>query len=235
MKRRIFSGLAAVCLLLTGCASGNAVSKAEGLSEAESAAETAAESSGETGTESAPQAASADEGWRDAYAKVLRGTVAKRFSLIYIDDDDIPEMTLHFSEQGLAAHADHPRLYGYADGEAIDFGLISNGGMDVFSYLERKGIIFSSYLSTGMGYMDYLRYENAAYTQEHAVTIDATGYSGADVLYTIDGENADEAQYRELDAQYDLPERRMTEGEYPVNEENIRKYVTGEDAVVKSD
>lgn len=170
------------------------------------------------------QKAEYDDGWRELYASLLRGTTAKRFSLVYINDDDIPELTLHWSDEGLASHADHPKLYTY-NSMLADLGSISDGGMDNFSYLERRGIVISSFISTGAGFCNYLRLENGTLTPEHQITMDMIGTHSYTTKYTLDGNDCTDEEYQAVAAQYDVTEKRSTTGEYAVNEENIQTYV----------
>lgn len=195
-------------LLLTGCAA----QTPENQSRQESSVQE---------SEPAPY----DDGWRDAYAAVLRGTVAKRFSLVYINDDDIPEMSLHFSDEGLASHADFPVLYIYSGGTAENLGSYSQEGNDQFGYVERKGIVINAYTSTGAGYQQFLRLENGALVQEHQVDFDATGMTSEEILYMLDGKDCTTAEYEALHAQYYTDDNKITCGDYAINEENILAYV----------
>lgn len=245
MKYMRICAAAAVLMLLAGCANqtsepdvnGNAESVQEQSSETESTAEeteAVSESSEESATESdaeessSASSAETDEGWREAYATVLRGTAAKRFSLVYIDDDDIPEMSLHFSQTGLAAPSDCPILYIYSNGEAKDMGSVSQEGNDQFGYVERAGIVISSYFSAGEGYQEFLRLQDGELNREHFIGIDMVSTDGENVLYTIDGEDATTVDYDNLRADYFTPDCRITTGELDVTMANIKQYVLGE-------
>ena len=244
MKYMRICAAATVLMLLAGCAnqtsepdvSGTAESVQEQSSETESTAEetdapeSSEESEAASGAEESDSASSAetDEGWREAYAAVLRGTAAKRFSLVYIDDDDIPEMSLHFSQVGLAAPSDCPILYIYSNGEAKDMGSFSQEGNDQFGYVEHAGIVISSYFSAGAGYQEFLRLEDGELKSEHFIGIDMVSTDGEDVLYTIDGEDATTVDYDNLRADYFTPDCRITTGELDVTMDNIKQYVLGE-------
>ena len=175
-----------------------------------------------TGCSGSAQQREYDDGWRDAYAKILRGTTAKRFSLVYVDNDDIPELTLHWSDEGLASREDHPAFYIYnSTGEAENMGSSGDGGFDRFSYLERKGIILSGYSDAGARFANYMRLENDSLTAEHELRYDESGC----IVIAGDGfgGNGDAVA-----AHYEKQDLRTTTGEYPVSEDNILNIVMGQ-------
>lgn len=167
-----------------------------------------------------------DDGWREAYAKVLRGTTAKRFSLVYIDNDEIPELTLHWSDEGLATGNDQPKLYIYNSmHEAEDMGSITDGGLDQFGYLERNGIVVSAFISSGAGYCNYLRFADGTLAPEHEIRIDASGTHSTTAKYMLDGNDCTDKEYEKITAKYHSDSYRCTTGDYAVNEDNILNYV----------
>ena len=93
------------------------------------------EASGEKPAASATQAPSDD--FCAAYAKVLSGEdSAVKFHLIYVDDDDIPEMVFIPG----VAHLHQGHLYTYYNGEAVLLGTV--GAYGTFPYSERNNRIF---------------------------------------------------------------------------------------------
>ena len=159
-----------------------------------------------------------DDGWREAYAQILRGTTAKRFSLIYVDNDDIPELTLHWSDAGLASREDHPTFYIYNSmGAAENMGSIGDGGFDRFSYLDHKGIILSGYSEAGSRFANYMRLENDTLTAEHELRYDESG------CIEIGGGNGEAVA-----AHYERQQIHTTTGEYAVSEDNILNFVLGQ-------
>lgn len=75
-----------------------------------------------------------------AYAKTLEEYSEEvSFSLIYLDDDDIPELVIF---KGMS-HMDGGELYVYDQGESVYVGTYGQYGAT--TYLEREGIIFHDY------------------------------------------------------------------------------------------
>ena len=106
-----------------------------------------------------------DEPWRQAYldflntdeeiAPYVQGDYGFSFTLIYLDDDDIPEM---FIDTGVEAGGQY--IVGYYDGEVVEEHFSRIGSQ----YIEKSGLVY-----TDTGHMDYYpvditKYENGKFT-----------------------------------------------------------------------
>lgn len=89
-----------------------------------------------------------DGGYKDAYAEVLRNNISSDgyggFQLVYIDDDDIPELAISTGQW----HAAGVTLYTYYDGRAVEIGTF--GGYGCMEYGSRKDLFRSWYEGMGM-------------------------------------------------------------------------------------
>ncbi|WP_092327263.1 C-type lectin domain-containing protein [Butyrivibrio sp. YAB3001] len=135
------------------------ISSAVDASVAQSSEEASTESSDELSTNSIPK-------WSKAYAEYLR-TGAEyisfadcgsevTYTLIYLDDDDIPEL---FIDTGIEASGQ--MVITYFDGKVVDQYLSRIGSQ----YIEKSGLIY-----TDTGHMDYypisiMKLENGVFTE----------------------------------------------------------------------
>lgn len=85
----------------------------------------------------------ADTEWE--YAVDYEDSEGPKFTLLYLDGDEIPEMAVVY---GLA-HAHGIYLYTYTDGEVKQVGDSSYGQYGGVGYMEKEGIIFSGYDNHG--------------------------------------------------------------------------------------
>lgn len=95
--------------------------------------------------------------WQDVYADTLKDYISSgvaktaKFSLCYVDEDDIPELVVH--SNGMAYHADtEVFLYTFYNGEVKNLGQISNDGYSNFTYYEKTGVVISGWLNQGLDY-----------------------------------------------------------------------------------
>jgi len=171
-----------------------------------------------------------DNGWRDAFAAVLRNNASNyhSFSLCSIDDNDIPELVLHVPQVGeFSAHADSDvPVYVYSNGQAFNVGSYSNGGYSNFGYYPRTGLILSGFSSTGYTIEEYFRLSGTTVTSEHRFEDD---FAGMSTTATIDGVEsglsmeAFEARKREW-----YPGQTVNDaGSYNNTEDNIQRYIYG--------
>ncbi|MBQ2903149.1 MAG: serine/threonine protein kinase [Clostridia bacterium] len=190
--------------------------------------------SGSTSKEAETQPVSNDA-WKEAYLNVLRNEAPKserrtgeyRFSLGYVNNDDIPE--LFISEGG--AHAYGVEVYTYHNGKAVM--LCSDGEFGSIGYMERKGYICGSY--TGMGTTSARIYEMKNGEAEIIYTLyDDSGAvpEGGDVVRTINDVNASEKEINEFSEKYFgdnttyFGYESETNPGYEPTEENYKKYIT---------
>lgn len=75
------------------------------------------------------------------------------FDLIYLDEDEIPELIISPAEP---CHADGLNIYSYYDGQVIELGGIG-GSFGEFMYLEKGNYIISNYYGSGMN--TYYQYQ----------------------------------------------------------------------------
>ncbi len=143
------------------------------------------------------------DGWRDAYAEVIRNSEYysqewSGFELIYIDDDDIPELGIACDD----SHASGVELYTYIDGKAMPIN--EDGGNNIYgefghcSYAERGSMIMVDYSGQGDNGHVYFEMNGAK-----AVCIKhfAEDASDSPIIYYVGGmgEVDEETFYAELE------------------------------------
>ena len=171
-----------------------------------------------------------DNGWRDAFAAVLRNNAANyhSFSLCNIDDNDIPELVLHRPatyESSYHADDDVP-VYVYSNGQAVNVGCYSYDGNSNFAYFPRSGLIVGGYYGMGYSIVELYRLSGTSVTSEHRFEddFDAGGTSAK-----IDGvesglsQDAFAARKREF-----YPGEAVSDcGSYDNEDYNIQRYLYG--------
>ncbi len=167
--------------------------------------------------------------WQNAYADVLRDYISSdvpataKFSLCYIDDNDIPELVVH--SNGCAAHADtEVYLYTFYNNEIKNLGQISNDGYSNFTYYEKKGIVISGWLNQGAEISNIHNLLDGNINVEHIYTsnkaaIGPDGYSEFDDVRSDDADEKYKACLPDTDPIHD-------KGEYALTEENISLYLS---------
>ena len=165
-----------------------------------------------------------ERGWKSAYANIVRNTDRKYFSLCYIDNDDIPELVLH-SSTGISYHSDKDtELYTYRNNEVVDWGNFSNDGYNNFTYYrDCQGVIVTGYMNKGYTSGEIYRLIDGLIYCDHTCSLDMNG-----------GENiVDDVSYKNYSAGWEYFSQLLNfdeyindYGEYEINEENIRKYLS---------
>lgn len=77
-----------------------------------------------------------------------------KFDLIYIDNDDIPELLILEDD----CHAAGVKVYSYYDGEVVEIG--DFGSFGKMQYVEKEGLIFSHFMGQGDASSDFLKMED---------------------------------------------------------------------------
>ena len=114
-----------------------------------------------------------------------------RFSLVFVDDNDIPELLLMEDD----CHAKGVKVFTYYQDQVVELGAFGSSGL--MQYVERAGLIFSHYMGHGESDNDFFEIKEG-----QAVLIcnmHSTPYrkNGIDTsLYEIDGVAVNEKTYR---------------------------------------
>ncbi|MDE6675208.1 MAG: hypothetical protein K2K19_10430, partial [Acetatifactor sp.] len=131
------------------------------------------------------------------------------FTLIYLDNDDIPEL-VSMHDGGRLAGAE---IYTYKQGETVHVGGYGQWGWTW--YLEKEGIIFSPYDHQGSGGCSVHRIEGTKDTLlqvfDFVPDVPATDldeWDGYSFIYKVDGEVVSEEQYEEAWQKWDSPDGR---------------------------
>lgn len=102
-----------------------------------------------------------DMGWVDAYADVLTnyknpvGFGSTQFQLFYLNEDSVPELSIHCSS---TFHHQGSDLYTYYNGQAVHLGSFGNWGS--FSYREKQNRLFWSDAGSGVETYDFYQLQN---------------------------------------------------------------------------
>lgn len=136
-----------------------------------------------------------------AYAKTLAEYAENeyaqpyRFSLIYLDEDDTPELVIFTGE----IHMDGANLYIYEQGQSVYVGIFGQWG--AAGYQEKKGIIFHEYDQGGHGYTGICKIDGAEVTLlqefEYVQLELEDGPEEVDYIYRIDGREVSWKEYSE--------------------------------------
>ncbi len=114
-----------------------------------------------------------------------------RFSLVFVDDNDIPELLLMEDD----CHSKGVKVFTYYQDQVVELGAFGSSGL--MQYVERAGLIFSHYMGHGESDNDFFEIKEG-----QAVLIcnmHSTPYrkDGIDAnLYEIDGVAVNEKTYR---------------------------------------
>ena len=132
--------------------------------------------------------------WKEAYANYIRRSEYQAFSLIYLDDDEVPEL---YCQEG-----NYPRrIVSLQDGKLVERPLERNG----FCYLEKKGIYFTSGGNMGEFPMEIVQLRDGEFI------ILASGYQKSEYIASAESTNPD--QTLEF-IKYDWNGQSVTEEEY---------------------
>lgn len=136
-----------------------------------------------------------------AYAKTLAEYAENeyaqpyRFSLIYLDEDDTPELVIFTGD----IHMDGANLYIYEQGQSVYVGIFGQWG--AAGYQEKKGIIFHEYDQGGHGYTGVCKIDGAEVTLlqefEYVQLELEDGPEEVDYIYRIDGREVSWKEYSE--------------------------------------
>lgn len=162
----------------------------------------------------------------EAYGNFLTENACESESvtLIYLDNDDIPEL-VRMHDGGRLAGAE---IYTFKQGEPVYVGEYGQWGWTW--YLEKEGIIFSPYDHQGSGGCSVHRIEGTEDTSlqifdyvPDVPTTDLDEWDGYSFIYKVDGEVVSEEQYEEAWQKWDSPNERKLGYEYciPVEGTNI--------------
>lgn len=136
------------------------------------------------------------EPWRQAYADYA-GKASKEgfvsFSLIYVDDDDIPELFL-----GGDCEATGERICTYKNGQIIEQNFPR---LDGTSYIEKSGLIENCYGNMGCYGMDLYRLNNGKFEIVHSGYYEE-GYSSLGEVYVTCYLDGREVEKTELDSTF---------------------------------
>lgn len=149
---------------------------------------------------------------------------SESFTLIYLDNDDIPEL-VRMHDGGRLAGVE---IYTFKQGEPVYVGEYGQWGWTW--YLEKEGIIFHPYDHQGSGGCSVHRIEGPEDTLLQVFdyvpdfpTTDLDEWDGDSFIYKVDGEVVSEEQYEEAWQKWDSPDERKLGYEYciPVEGTNI--------------
>lgn len=167
--------------------------------------------------------------WQNAYADILKEYISSdviktaKFSLCYVDDNDIPELIVH--SDGGAYHADtEVYLYTFYNGEIKNLGQISNDGYSNFTYYEKKGVVISGWMNQGLDIRGIHKLSAGEISSEHSyfsneAAVESGGYSEFDDIRSDDAFEKYQACLPNTDPIHDT-------GEHSLTEENINLYLS---------
>lgn len=160
--------------------------------------------------------------WLNAYASYLSTTYQGKFSLAYVDDDDIPELIIY--PEDATYHLAYAKFYTYVDGALQmyiedDRPAVLGSEMGSAIYAERTGWIMSTQMLRGEQYEIFSRVADGN-------VIDKKSFYSIMVqnLYTIDDVNVSEEEYHEQNSAFkEAYDFRMINPSvmFPINSDNI--------------
>ena len=203
--KKYLSILLAVISVLSFAACGNQQSEAETTEttvQAEDSKDTQADSSS----------------WKGYYREILTNKNYDYFDLIYIDNDDIPELFVSwedFSSDGGVLYLPD------ADGSNEEDASYPVGYMGTVEYVEKGNVICWDYTISGT-------VESYRIDENNRLEKVWEGKYGTEEVplegYYSNGENVSEEEYNNLLSEY-YPENRKEANRIPITEENINKYL----------
>lgn len=157
----------------------------------EKATEKATEKQTEEVTEEATEAPDNSENWKDIYAEKIEekysgesSQPAPQFALVYIDDDDVPELLMQSG-----SHSPGLEIYWIVGDETESEHLGLSWGE--FLYNEKQGDFYYEFNAQGTGATSFF-FDGSSVT-----TVQQIGYTymSGGAKYEIDGESVDKASY----------------------------------------
>ncbi len=168
----------------------------------EKATEKVTEKQTEEVTEEVTEAPDNSENWKDIYAEKIEekysgesSQPAPQFALVYIDDDDVPELLMQSG-----SHSPGLEIYWIVgdDTESEHLGL----SWGEFLYNEKQGDFYYEYNAQGTGATSFF-FDGSSVTQGQHIGFSNTS---GETVYTIDGETTDkasfESEYNSMRADY---------------------------------
>lgn len=167
-----------------------------------------------------------ENNYRALYRNVLENYHAEdeyytpRFSLIYINDDEIPELAI---VEGFA-HVYGVSVYTVYDGKVVEIGIYgSNGEME---YLEKGNIIHSNWSGMGAAIDDYYSIDAGNESRICSLNSEENYPNVEEHTYSIDGNDVSEEEYnrrlRGMQRNYSLC---SFDNMYEINEDMINLYL----------
>ena len=114
-----------------------------------------------------------------------------RFSLVFVDDNDIPELLLMEDD----CHAKGVKVFTYYQDQVVELGAFGSFGL--MQYVERAGLIFSHYMGHGESDNDFFEIKEGQAVLICNMHSTPHRKNGIDTsLYEIDGVAVNEKTYR---------------------------------------
>ena len=160
--------------------------------------------------------------WQTAYADFISGKSGK-FSLAYIDDDDIPELIHASADRGSGIS-----IYKYSDGEvksADNCGFADTSTDKAVSYLEKGNSLCITDAKTNGKYYYFYTIENDELKENGNISFD---YLNND--FSVNGNSATEDECNAKADEYKVSDMKSIDREnmYDISSENIEKYLSAE-------
>lgn len=154
------------------------------------------------------------------------GPVESRFALVYVDDDEIPELVVIECD----AHSDGGELYTYCNNEVTYLGTYGTWGY--FGYAPGTGFIFSGWMGQGFYTTTVHQLSNGNVIDLYSLQRDESAYQidkTNKIVYYINDNEVSQEEYEEKDleltALYEMENRISYSDLPPVTEENLSKYI----------
>ena len=177
--------------------------------------------------------AKAAESWQEAYTKVLSENAldCKKFSLVYVDNDDVPELVLHKhtsddpeTEDYQPKYDEEVYLYTFSNGEAKELGAYCYCGFSGFYYHEKEGTIISAHHGGGVQEGQIYSLSNGEIAKLHEYIADADNVENN--LSHVDGKALSMEEVYDF---IDIDSYTVDEGAYfissDITQENIETYL----------
>lgn len=136
--------------------------------------------------------------WRKAYAEILRGSDAALFSFCYVDDDDIPELVLHMSQEFTHDNGGIT-VYTYYNSTAVHLGdKLCCDGYSNFLYVPRGGYVIAGFFSQNYGAYQIFELAEGKMQSLHTFDEDTNG----EPICHVDDTEFPQWRYRMIFSQY---------------------------------
>ncbi len=164
----------------------------------------------ETTTRTTTKPKPAVDDWRRAYIAFLKKYMREAenpdicgFSLVYIDDDDIPELVVRDGD----AHVSAAWVYTCVDSEVVELVGDLSGTFGGIDYAEREGLIFSNVTYHGYGTTTIYRVDSGSCEEVVSLFSNEAGVAAGMEEYKINDESVSKEEYEDACAEYDKYER----------------------------